>query len=40
MQVPYLSRHLRVVTYDGRGSGASGRPVGAAAYANEEYAQD
>ena len=27
-QVAYLSRHFRVVTFDGRGSGASGRPAG------------
>jgi pimeloyl-ACP methyl ester carboxylesterase len=40
LQVPYLSRHYRVVTFDGRGSGASGRPTGAAAYSNAEYAAD
>ena len=39
-QVAYLSRHFRVVTFDGRGSGASGRPVGAAAYTDVEYAAD
>ncbi len=39
-QVPYLSRHYRVVTFDGRGNGDSGRPAGAPAYTNEEYAAD
>ncbi|WP_402467610.1 alpha/beta fold hydrolase [Isoptericola aurantiacus] len=39
-QVGYLSRHFRVVTFDGRGSGASDRPTGAAAYRNEEFAAD
>ena len=39
-QVAHLARHTRVVTFDGRGSGASGRPSGAAAYTDEEYAAD
>ncbi|WP_426560925.1 alpha/beta fold hydrolase [Angustibacter sp. McL0619] len=39
-QVGYLSRHYRVVTFDGRGSGRSGRPVGAAAYTDGEYCED
>jgi pimeloyl-ACP methyl ester carboxylesterase/predicted glycosyltransferase len=39
-QVGHLSRHYRVVTFDGRGSGRSDRPVGAAAYGDGEYAAD
>ncbi len=32
MQIPYLARHYRVVTFDGPGNGLSGRPEEAAAY--------
>jgi pimeloyl-ACP methyl ester carboxylesterase len=40
MQVPYLSRHARVVTCDPRGNGRSDRPADPAAYAESEYAAD
>lgn len=39
-QVPFLSRHFRVITFDGRGSGRSGRPRGIAAFADTEYTAD
>ncbi len=40
MQVPFLSRHYRVITLDGRGNGRSGRPPGADSYLSAEYAAD
>jgi pimeloyl-ACP methyl ester carboxylesterase len=40
MQIPYLSRHCRVVTFDGRGNGRSDRPIEAEAYAESEFAAD
>ena len=40
MQVPYLSRHYRVVTFDGRGNGLSDRPATSEAYAEAEFAAD
>ena len=40
MQVPYLARHCRVITFDGRGNGRSDRPVDPEAYAESEFAAD
>ena len=40
MQIPYLARHCRVVTFDGRGNGKSDRPPDAAAYDEREFAAD
>jgi pimeloyl-ACP methyl ester carboxylesterase/UDP:flavonoid glycosyltransferase YjiC (YdhE family) len=40
MQVPYLARHCRVLTFDGRGNGLSDRPEQPQAYAEEEFAAD
>jgi pimeloyl-ACP methyl ester carboxylesterase/predicted glycosyltransferase len=40
MQIPYLARHCRVVTFDGRGNGKSDRPPEPAAYDEREFASD
>ena len=40
MQIPYLARHCRVLTFDGRGNGRSDRPAQPEAYAESEFAAD
>ena len=40
MQVPYLARHCRVITFDPRGNGKSDRPQDPAAYTEQEFAAD
>ncbi|MGH2805670.1 MAG: alpha/beta fold hydrolase [Actinomycetota bacterium] len=40
MQIPYLSRHFRVLTFDGRGNGRSDRPLDPAAYNEREFVAD
>jgi pimeloyl-ACP methyl ester carboxylesterase len=39
-QIPYLARHLRVLTFDGRGNGRSDRPGPWQAYTEREFAAD
>jgi pimeloyl-ACP methyl ester carboxylesterase len=40
LQIPYLARHYRVVTFDGRGNGHSDRPRTSAGYADTEFVAD
>lgn len=39
-QIPYLSRHFRVVAFDGRGNGRSDRPATPDAYKDVEFLRD
>jgi pimeloyl-ACP methyl ester carboxylesterase len=40
LQIPYLARHCRVLTFDGRGNGRSDRPTEPEAYRSAEFAAD
>ncbi|MCW2635369.1 MAG: alpha/beta fold hydrolase [Blastococcus sp.] len=39
-QIPYLARHFRVITVEGRGNGRADRPDREEAYADDEYVAD
>lgn len=39
-QIPYLARHFRLVTFDGRGNGRSDRPKAPNAYSDAEFVAD
>jgi pimeloyl-ACP methyl ester carboxylesterase/predicted glycosyltransferase len=40
MQIPYLARHCRVLTFDGRGNGRSDQPQDGDDYGEREFADD
>jgi pimeloyl-ACP methyl ester carboxylesterase len=40
MQIPYLARRFRVLTFDGRGSGKADRPAEGEAYTEAQFAAD
>jgi pimeloyl-ACP methyl ester carboxylesterase len=40
LQIPYLARHGRAITFDPRGNGRSDRPPNSQAYAEAEFASD
>jgi pimeloyl-ACP methyl ester carboxylesterase len=39
-QVPYLARHFRVITVEGRGNGRADRPTTEEAYSDQNYVDD